>query len=237
MNFIDVDRGMKPIPAGALGHPRFVAPDVPFGNDLRSRTWTQLVKTGVGVGLDEYFPAGAVADLVLVERARIDAGNEQLPHAAQPMRRHRMRAPVPAVEFGNNADPGSVRRPAGEAHALHALALFEPATQYAIGLLQTALVEQVKIIGSDGRHERIRIEGLEFPTGFADPQEHRVWRGIGPLPCKHALSVDAFHRRKPGFQTHGNARSVRPEYSQRPVPPDSVQAKQAERIVVAGGHQ
>ena len=164
VHFVDVDRGMQPIPAGALAHPLVVAPGILIGDDLRGRAGTQFVKTGIGIGLDEDFAGSAVADLVPVERPGINPGNEQLPYPAQPVRRHRVYAPVPTIEFTDYTQPRGVRRPAGKAHATDAIALLETATEYAIGLFLAAFIEQVQIVRADGGSKCVGIAGFEVPS-------------------------------------------------------------------------
>ena len=195
------------------------------------------MKTRVGIGFYEDVAAGAVADLVLVECADVDAGNEQLEDAAQPVRGHRVGTPVPAVEFADHADPRGIRRPAGKAHAIDAFALLDTAAEYAIGLFQAAFVEQVQIVRADRRRKAVGVVGFEFALRFADPEQHRAHRLIGALPGKHTLRMDAFHGLESSVRAHRNAGGIRPEYAQRPVRADVAQPEHAERIVVAGANQ
>jgi hypothetical protein len=59
------------------------------------------------------------ADLVLVERPLLDAGDEELPHAACPEAPHRMASAIPGVEITDEVDVVRVRSPDGETCAGH----------------------------------------------------------------------------------------------------------------------
>ena len=77
------------------------------------------------VGFQENGAVGGL-DLVLVEVARPDAGNEQLPDAARRHPLHRMPAAVPGVEGADDAHTLRIRRPHRELDARHTAARGRP---------------------------------------------------------------------------------------------------------------
>src|SRR3546814_5045762 len=76
-----------------------------------------LLQEGDGIALQRQQPAVGSDDLVLVEGAALQAGNEQLPDADLVTLAHDVAAAVPAVEVAHHADAMSVGRPDCEAHA------------------------------------------------------------------------------------------------------------------------
>ena len=85
VHLVDVDaaRAASRAPAARL-QPLGVAPDVSRRRaHARGGAGTQLEAARVGIGLDHDRAGGAVADLELVQRARGQAGDEQLPDAAR----------------------------------------------------------------------------------------------------------------------------------------------------------
>ena len=75
------------------------------------------VRERVRVDLEQE-PAVLGADLVLVVRARLELGDEQLPDPRRAERAHRVQPAVPAVEVADDADRARRRRPDREGDAL-----------------------------------------------------------------------------------------------------------------------
>src|SRR3546814_13449524 len=73
-----------------------------------------LLQEGDGIGLQRQQPAVGSDDLVLVEGAPLQAGNEQLPDADLVTLAHDVAAAVPAVDVAHHADALRVGRPDGE---------------------------------------------------------------------------------------------------------------------------
>ena len=110
----------------ALAHPRLVSPDMAAEvMDDRSAVRRRLGMYGKRVGLQENGAVGGL-NLVLVEVARPDARNEQLPDAARRHPLHRMPPAVPGVEGADDADTLRIRHPYRELDARHTAARGRP---------------------------------------------------------------------------------------------------------------
>ncbi len=238
MNFVRVDRSMQPIFASACLHPAAVLPVVgKIGADARGGSGAQFIGTRVGIGLDKDFRRVAVTDLVFVKRALTQSRDEQFPHAAHPMCRHLVRAPVPAVEVAHHAESFGIRRPAGETHPGHALAHLGAAAEHAIRLLEPAFVEKVQFVGADGGTKTVRIVRFETVPRLARPQPHWQWRRLGSAPDEHTVRMHLVHFHEPGSGRDRYLGGVRPEHAQRPALAVAVQTEHAERVVMARADQ
>ena len=180
VDLVDVDRRALEVPRGPAREPFAVAPAVgTVRHHARGRRRPQLERAPVRIALHEHQPGVAVTELELVERASLEPGHEQLPHAARTPRVERMRAAVPAVEVADQGDSLGIGRPHGEAHAGNAGERHRHRTQHAPGLEQPALVEEVQVEVADRRREAVGIDELGPATlGLGDePVRRRRRRG------------------------------------------------------------
>ena len=119
MHLVDRHRRAARVALRARGHPRrrrsrrsasvSRTTDAVDGRSSAPKpTGSALSGSSVAVGAD---------DLVLVDRALADAGDEDLPDAGVDALAHRVAAAVPGVEVADDRDAPRVRRPDGEVHA------------------------------------------------------------------------------------------------------------------------
>ena len=112
---------------------------------------------GERVGLQENGAVGGL-DLVFVEVARADAGDEQLPDAARRHPLHRMPAAVPGVESADDADTLRIRCPYGELDARHTAARGRPCAELFEQPEMLAAHEQpLVLVGETDAAKAIRI--------------------------------------------------------------------------------
>src|SRR5690606_22326754 len=121
VDFVNRDGRVRRVLALALAHPLVVAPGVGEVPDDGGGARRLLVAEADGVRL-----LGAVAvvpglDVVLVEVALADAGDEALPDPGASARPELVRGAVPAVELAHDGDLFRVGRPDGEVGAGHAV--------------------------------------------------------------------------------------------------------------------
>src|SRR5262249_9776126 len=98
----------------------------------------------IGISLQEGQPP-TPANLVLVQRAGLEIGNEKLPNARAAETTHLMQAAVPAIKISDHTDPCGFRRPNGEGNALYAANPGGMCTQLFINAIVLAFPEQMKI--------------------------------------------------------------------------------------------
>jgi hypothetical protein len=84
----------------------------------RLRVWICLHHNGA---------AGSVTDLILVQLAARQPGNEELPYAAGSVGSHRVHATVPVVELPDDADTLRVGGPYRESYSGYPIALLRVA--------------------------------------------------------------------------------------------------------------
>ena len=158
MDFIRRHRPDQPVAAAALLDPGRILPDMLVGLDYAgSGAWPQFEFLGIGIGLDVDVTGVALANFVLVQIARLQTGNEQLPHPGRAARTHGMAAPVPRIEIAHHADALGVGRPHGKAHSLDLVDRGGDSAQHAPGLIEFALGEQVKVMVGELRRETVGI--------------------------------------------------------------------------------
>ena len=163
VDLVDQHRLVQHIPVpltGAPVHPRVVFPVVGifFLHDRRG-AGRLLELEREGIGLDADHPFGG-KHLVLVERAWLDLGDEQLVHAARAHRSHRKDAAIPTAEIADDADASRVRRPDGEAHPRDAVDGAHVRAQLLREAAVRPLAEEVEIDLAKGRQESIGIVAL-----------------------------------------------------------------------------
>src|SRR5438093_8391913 len=123
MHLVNADRRIPLVQA--LAHSRPVRGllwpvAIEVEDDRGCRRSTLGVK-GVGIGLQWHQLARTRLDLVFVERAFFQTGNEQFPDAAFLPQPHRMPTPVPPIEVADDTHPARIGRPNAESHAIDAL--------------------------------------------------------------------------------------------------------------------
>jgi hypothetical protein len=168
MNFVDVHGGVQPVPPRAGVQPFAVAPGMARrAGHHGGGAGAHLEALGIGVGLDDDRAGIPVADLVLVQIARRQAGDEQFPDAGAAAHPHGVDAAVPVVEAAHDGDPLGVGGPDGEAHAVGAVQLRGLAAHAAPGFQQAAFVEQVDFLVREQGAEGVGIGDLEgLAVGF-----------------------------------------------------------------------
>ena len=102
-------------------------------------------------------PAVLRAELELVLRALLDAGDEQLPDPGRAERAHRVQPPVPGVEVADDRDRARVRRPDGERGADDAVDLADVRAEPLVEVLVAALHREVEVELAERRQERVRV--------------------------------------------------------------------------------
>ncbi len=104
VNLVDGDRLVEALPLGARGEPFLVVPgelgDVP---DDRGGLGPQLGGEAVGVGLLDEVAVVAALDLVLVDLALAEIGDEDLPDPGGAAIAHGVPAAVPVIEVADHA--------------------------------------------------------------------------------------------------------------------------------------
>ena len=117
----------------------------------------------VGVQLDV---AVRVADFEFVMRALPHAGDENFPHAGRAQQPHGMKAPVPIVEIAHDADALGIRRPDGEAGAVHAVNRAQLRAELLVNFPLVALAEEEQIRFAQRRQKGKGIARAARFAGF-----------------------------------------------------------------------
>ena len=97
------------------------------------------------------------ADLVLVQRARPDAGHEQLPDPGAAASLQRVLAAVPEVERADHADALGVGRPDREPRAGQAVEFGRMRAELVVDRVVIAFAEQVQVEVGELRREVVRV--------------------------------------------------------------------------------
>ena len=147
---------------GPAGQPLVVAPGVGRAVDDGGVGRRRLGPEGERVGL--LTPdAVAAEDVVPVEGAVLDAGDEQFPDAAAAHRPHRMAGAVPEVEVADHADTAGVRRPDGERRAGHRagqrVVAADMGAEHLPQLLVPAFADEVEVHVAERRQVAVRVVG------------------------------------------------------------------------------
>ncbi len=158
----DADRRTDRLGGTAGGEPGGVGPlEIVDASDHRGVLRPQLGARTQRIGLERQERAVGGTDLVLVDGALAEPGNEDLPDPDAAAPAHRVAAAVPAVEIADHGDPGGVGRPDGEVHPGDAGMLdgmgAQPLPQAAVG----ALVDQIVVEFAQQRRETVGI--VELP--------------------------------------------------------------------------
>ena len=160
-------------------------------------------------------------------------GNEQLPHAARAVRRHRVHAPVPAIEFADHADARGVRRPArrtARRATPSRCSRCAPSVRYAC--CRRPSLNRYRSSPLNGRGERIGIVQFRIPALSVTLSMSRV--APAPPSPRQSNKPSGWTRSmgtNPARSAHRDGFGVRLEYAQRPSRAVAMQSEQAKRIV------
>ncbi len=158
MDLVDRDRLAQPMPIHASAHPLVV---VPLERARRRRDGCRgravLEPRPVRIALEPELAAVAHRDLVLVELARAELGDEQLPDARGAAHAHRMVAPIPMVERADDADALGVRRPDREAHPRHVADAPRMRAEESVSVEVVACAEALEVRRIELRRKAIRV--------------------------------------------------------------------------------
>ena len=163
MHLVDRDRARVVVLCASFLDPALVLPLVLRAVDDRRRLRRHLGRLRDRVGA-ELHVAGLRAQLVLVARAFLDTGDEELPDARRAERAHRVDAPVPVVEVADDADRARAWRPDRERRADDAVDLEHVRAELLVQLLVPPLCGEVEVELADRRQEAVRVVELDGRT-------------------------------------------------------------------------
>jgi hypothetical protein len=131
-------------------------------------------------------------DLVLVDLAPPDAGDEDLPDAGGTAPPHGVAPPVPSVEVPHDRNAPRIWRPDGEGGARDALVLHRVRAEAAVELLVPALAEEVFVHLAQHRPEGVGVAKLPFVPGRVSQPEAIGLPLLAPLEAavEEAFGVD-----------------------------------------------
>ena len=191
MQLVDAHRRLDRLARGALLQPAMVLPlVVQRPGDDRNGARRVLGCQGDRVGLERQ-DAVRSENLVLVGIARLQARDEQLPHAGRKAQPHRMTATVPAIEAADYRHSARVGRPHGEAHALHTVHFQHLRAEYPADLPVIAFGKQVHVQLAQLRTEAVGVFSDLLAAGPANLQQVGLlmWQAdkeeSGHLPLLH----------------------------------------------------
>ncbi len=125
--------------------------------DDGSALWRVFGLLGEGVGLFGHEVAEPVLDLVLVDGADPDAGQEDFPHAALEADAHGMAPSVPVVEIAQHAHLPRVRRPDRERRAVDTVDRRRVRTEFLEDAQVVSLDQQMNVQLAEHRSEPVRV--------------------------------------------------------------------------------
>ena len=146
-----------------------------------------------------------VEDLELVDRAGLEVGHEEFPHAGCAHAAHRVAGAVPAVELADDAHRAGARRPDGEGGAVHgardAPVIAVPGAEALPELFVPALGDEVQVEFADRRREAVGV--VARPLGVAVVARHDavVGRAERARACPHPVP-DVFERQRGAVGEH-----------------------------------
>ena len=156
VDLVDRDRALERLGLGPVREPLLVGPVVRRLVHDRGGLGRHLGGEGDRIGLQADL-AVRREDLVLVVRAGLDAGQEELPDPGRPERAHRVHAAVPEVEVADHGHGAARRRPDRERRPAHAVHLLHVRAEPGPHLLVASLAEEVLVELADGGQEAVRI--------------------------------------------------------------------------------
>ncbi len=161
MDLVDRDRRVALVAPPARIDPCPVAPVVVRRpRNARRGARRALGARGIGIGLERPEHAIGADDLVFVETAGVEAGDEELPHPGGVTQPHRTAPPVPVVEIADDADAARIGRPDGEGDAGDTFMLAAMRAQHVVTLQMRTLGEEVNV--EIAQHRRKGVDVVEF---------------------------------------------------------------------------
>ncbi len=147
VNFID--RRSAPtarcVPSRARRQSRIAEAERLGADDDRRRLGRRFGRPTRRVGLQRQHLAPRPRATRICKRAGRKPRDEQLPHARLDALAHRVAPPVPAVEVADHRDAPRIRRPHGEADALHAVDPHRVRAEAAAEIVVPAFREQMDV--------------------------------------------------------------------------------------------
>ncbi len=154
-----------------------------------------------GIRLERHDLPRARLDLVLVERARLQTRDEQLPYAALVAKPHGVAAPIPVVEGPYDAHASRVGRPHRERDAANALELARMRAEPLVGAKIPAFGEQTDVPLAEQRREAVGILDLPFAV-----RRHQTQAVGEPVSVPHDTLEESVPM-QPGELGHGRVRA------------------------------
>src|SRR5258708_987119 len=166
MDFVDGNSRLEPVSLRAAREPIGVLPFmvIEVGND-RAGVWAKLGAEGVGIGFERENVAVWADDLILVDGAFVEFGNEDFPQAGRATSAHRMDAAVPAVEISPYADALSAGGPNGEVNAPDAFDGNHISAEFFVSVVVPPFAHQIQIKLAEYDWKGIGVEDLEGIAG------------------------------------------------------------------------
>ena len=180
MNLVDRDRLVEALPLGSRSAIHSWSFQRKLGDvpDDRGRLGPQLGGEAVGVGLLDEIAVVPALDLVLVDFALAEVGDEDLPDPRRAAVAHRVPAAVPVIEVADHADSLRIRGPDGEVDAAKPSMRPDVGTQPLVIAIVRPFAQQVQVEIGQHRPERVGIDKLpRMPLVVLDPQpiRERAW--------------------------------------------------------------
>jgi len=180
-------------------------------------------------------------NLVFVDLAGRELGQEDLPDAAGGMDAHRMAPPVPAVEVADDADALGARRPDREGDAADAFVLDRVCAELLVAPQMVAFGEEVDVEFAEHRRETVGIlelvaealsrVGAQAIRKSVLPRLDRAGEEPGGMHARQlgddlaAVAIEHLHALGPGLERAKDEALLA-----------LVQAEEAERVAVSRLH-
>ncbi len=183
----------------------------------------------VRIGLELQRPVGA-DDLVFVERARREAGREQLPDAAFAPKPHRPAPSIPLVERTDDADAARIGRPDGEGDAGDAVMLDGVGAERLPAFAMRSFRQEIDVeLAQHGREavDVVELAGAALALGAQAVAKRLAPAGNGageeavgmdPLQFRHGFAVRRIDHRdlaRPGKEGADDDRAVFPMHPEQ----------------------
>ena len=235
MRLVDRHRRAARIALGAGLQIGGVRPlDVERPGDHGCRIGPQLRLEGHRIGLERLQIAVGADDLVLVDGADRQVGDEDLVDAGVGPPPHQMAAAVPLVEVADHRDALGVGRPHREMHAGHPLVHDGMGAELVEQPQVRALGDVIVVERAEHRAEGVGVEELPGAAGIAGAQPVADARAGPDRSFEHvvrrALLQRAQHRA--GVIDHLDGVRTRYEGPHHARPPDLLQAQNGERVMM-----
>lgn len=146
-----------------------------FRRGHRGRVRAQFGAPGKGIGLERQTRAVAVEDLVLVDKARIDAGNEDFPNAGVGAQPHDVATAVPVVELADDRNTLRIGCPDGEMVAAGTVMLDRVRPHLVEEPEMRAFANVIIVHRSENRTEAVGIDDHPFAALIAGAVADGLW--------------------------------------------------------------